>query len=55
MKNILLLLKQCHENFRSESPRCRNSSEMENDALIHHERLNGVLNYVYKKKIIQNK
>ena len=35
-KNILLLLKQLHENFRSETPRLRklsHFSEMQNDAL----------------------
>ena len=41
-KYISSLLKQFHENFRSESPRCRklrHSSEMRKDALVHREDL----------------
>ena len=39
-KYISSLLKQFHENFRSESPRCRklrHSSELRKDALVHRE------------------
>ena len=43
-ENTLYLLKQFHENFRSKIPRCRkldNSSEMQNNSLLHHEGLKG--------------
>ena len=43
-KNISLLLEQFHENFRCKKHmfrRLRHSSEMENDALMHHEGLKG--------------
>ena len=43
-KNTLLLLKQLHENFRSESSMCRKlkySSGMQHDALMHREGLKG--------------
>ena len=39
-KNVLLLFKQFHENFRSQTPRCKklgHFSEMKNDALMHRE------------------
>ena len=44
-KNILCLLTQCHENFRSKNPntlgfrKLIHSSEMQNDALMHREGL----------------
>ena len=43
-ENILLLLKQFHEKISSKTPRCRelnDSSEMQNDALMHREGLKG--------------
>ena len=43
-KNILLLLKQFHENVRSKTSRCKtlsHSSEMKNDTLMHREGLIG--------------
>ena len=43
-KNILLLLKQFHEKFRSKIPRYRelsHSSEMQNNALMHRGGLKG--------------
>ena len=43
MKKILLFLKQFHENFCSKLPRFQEtkSSEMQNDALMHREGLEG--------------
>ena len=41
-ENILLLLKQLHEDFCSKTPRCRelsHSSEMQNVAMMHREGL----------------
>ena len=43
--NMLLLLKQFHENVRSKTPGCMklsNFSEMQNDALMHREGLRGL-------------
>ena len=49
-KNILLFLKDFHENFRSKTTRFQEIklfSEMRNDALMHRELFNGLIEKQY--------